>query len=124
MTPKKQAIEAAKTDGTIDKAGLDISAAYLLVNVAVDLYMEAHLNLRSHGLLIGDSLRLANRLQAAFDNYIMDFGLFVRRSGNEMTFAKDFDELRPALLHAIGYIDKEKALERKFNAEAADNEKA
>lgn len=102
MRPKKQQIEAAKACGDLDKVSCNLSAAYLLVNVAVDLYMESQDILRGHGLVLGESKQKANRLQATFDDYIACFGSMVSKSNNDMNFAKDYDELRPALLRVLG----------------------
>ena len=103
MRPPKALIEAAKQSGDLDRVNSRLSAAYLLVNVAVDLYLESQDILRRHGLMLGESKQKSNRLQASFDDYIQDFGLLVRKSKNELIFARDYDELRPEILRVLGF---------------------
>ena len=106
LRPNKQQIDAITKNGDLAKVVQNLSAAYFLVNVAVGLYMDSQELLRTNGLVLGESKREASRLQTSFDNYINSFGKMVRDSGNDLTFAKDYDDLRPAVLRVLGFKEE------------------
>lgn len=111
MRPKKEQLEAIRANGDWARVVRDLSAAYLLVNMAMGRYLEATDRLREHGLNLGRTKQLDNRLEKAFDEYIQDFAKMVDSCGQQMHFAHDFDELTPLVtplvLKVLGYKEED-----------------
>lgn len=107
MRPKKEQLEAIRANGDWARVLRDLSAAYLLVNIAVGRYLEASDRLNEHGLILGHTKQLANRLQKSFDDYIQDFGKMVETCGEQMHFAQDYDELTVPVLKVLGYKEQD-----------------
>ena len=59
MKPPKTVVERAKANGSIDRASLLLSAAYLLNSEASNLVEEAGDILRANGLLLGELKKTA-----------------------------------------------------------------
>lgn len=94
MKPPKTVVERAKTNGSIDRASLLLSAAYLLNSEASNLVEEAGDILRANGLLLGELKKLQNAFTKAADRYFFDFASMIGESGKEkeyFTYLEDFD---------------------------------
>lgn len=95
MKPKKELLEAARRDGSWDRIDKVLSLAYLLQSKAYMLYDEADDLLRSHGLLIGRTKMLSNRVRKDYEDYFNDFKELMpdaRRSGEYFSDLDDFSK--------------------------------
>jgi len=94
MKPKKELLEAARRDGSWERIDKVLSLAYLLHSEAFLLYDEVDDLLRSHGLLMGRTKQLSNRLHKAYDEYFKDFSELAGSGGDKAhNYFGDLDSL-------------------------------
>ena len=92
MKAKKEIIERAVANGTMDRVNRLLSAAHLLNCEANGLIEEAADLLRANGLLLGDLKRLHNEFVKCADRYFLEFGTMVTDQGKKMDMFTDMDE--------------------------------
>ena len=92
MKPPKTVVERAKANGSIDRASLLLSAAYLLNSEASNLVEEAGDILRANGLLLGELKKLQNAFTKAADRYFSDFASMIGESGKEKEYFSDLED--------------------------------
>lgn len=96
MKPPKTVVERAKANGSIDRASILLSAAYLLNSEAYMLIDEAADILHSNGLLLGEFKQFHNGFMKATDNYFREFNSMVKESGKTMEYLNDLDDFDKA----------------------------
>lgn len=92
MKLPKTVVERAKANGSIDRASLLLSAAYLLNSEASNLVEEAGDILRANGLLLGELKKLQNAFTKAADRYFFDFASMIGESGKEKEYFNDLED--------------------------------
>lgn len=96
MRPPKNVVDRAKANGSIDRASILLSAAYLLNSEAYMLIDEAADILHSNGLLLGELKQFHNGFMKATDNYFREFNSMVKESGKTMEYLNDLDDFDKA----------------------------
>lgn len=92
MKPPKTVVERAKANGSIDRASLLLSAAYLLNSEASNLVEEAGDILRANGLMMGELKKLQNAFTKSADRYFADFAAMIGESGKEKEYFTDLED--------------------------------
>lgn len=92
MKPPKEIIERARRNGSIDRASLLLSAAYLLNTEASNIVEEASDLLKENGMLLGELRRLHNAFTRSADMYFRCFADMIRESGQGDAYFKDLEE--------------------------------
>ena len=96
MKPPKTVVERAKANGSIDRASLLLSAAYLLNSEASNLVEEAGDILRANGLMMGELKKLQNAFTKSADRYFADFAAMIGESGKEKEYFTDLEDFNKA----------------------------
>jgi hypothetical protein len=91
MKPKKNLIERAKANGSIQRLNMLISAAHILNCEANSLIEEATDLMAENGLMLGSLKRLHNNFVKAADLYFKDFASMVDDDGSKMDMFEDMD---------------------------------
>ena len=92
MKPPKTVVERAKANGSIDRASLLLSAAYLLNSEASNLVEEAGDILRANGRMMGELKKLQNAFTKSADRYFADFAAMIGESGKEKVYFTDLED--------------------------------
>lgn len=92
MKAKKEIIDRAVSNGTMDRVNRLISAAHLLNCEANSLIEETADLLKANGLLLGDLKKLHNDFVKCADRYFREFGTMVTDQGKKMDMFTDMDE--------------------------------
>ena len=92
MKPKKEILERAAKNGSIDRLNSLLSAAHLLRCEAANLVSEANDLMIENGLLLGELKKYSNDLDKVQDRYFNEFTQMItsKQSGKDL-FA-DCDE--------------------------------
>lgn len=85
-------IERAKAKGTIDRATLLLSAAYLLNSEASNMVEEASEMLRGDGLVIGELKQAQGAFTKAANRYFHTFSELVNDNGRVLDYYTDLEE--------------------------------
>lgn len=96
MKPKKQLIERAKANGSINRMNMLLSAAQILSCTANQYAEEAADLMERNGLMIGRLKSFHNQFLKAADNYFKEFASMVTEEESKMDMFSDmegFDEL-------------------------------
>lgn len=96
MKPKKNLIERAKANGSIQRLNMLISAAHILNCEANILIEEAADLMAENGLMLGTLKKFHNNFVRAADLYFNDFASMVNGEGSKMDMFEDiegFDKL-------------------------------
>ena len=105
MKPKQAQIKALEDSGDLKRVTRQITAAHLLANMAVGLYLDAQDILHGYHLIMGEKKQKATRLQASFEAFIGEYTKLVRVSRQDLQFAEDYDHFRPIILKALNMED-------------------
>lgn len=89
MKPKKQLIESAIKDGSIERLNMLLSAAHLLNSEANSLVEEASDVMEAKGLLLGNLKRLHNDFVKCADRYFKEFETLVTTQKATMDYFND-----------------------------------
>jgi hypothetical protein len=92
MKPKKQLIDAAVANGSIDRMNMLLSAAHLLNCEANSLVEEANDLMAENGLLLGDLKNLHNNFVKSADLYFLEFSSLVETEKSKMDMFRDMDD--------------------------------
>lgn len=96
MKPKKQLINAAIANGSMDRMNMLLSAAQLLNCEANDLVEEASDLMAENGLLLGDLKKLHNDFVRVADKYFKEFATLVETEKSKMDMFSDLEEFDKA----------------------------
>lgn len=91
MKPKKNLIEAAVANGSMDRMNMLLSAAHLLNCEANGLVEEASDVMAQNGLLLGDLKKLHNDFVRVADKYFKEFAILVVTEKSKMDMFSDLD---------------------------------
>lgn len=91
MKPKKQLIESAIKDGSMDRLNMLLSAAHLLNSEANNLIEEASDVMSAKGLLLGDLKKLHNDFVKCADRYFKEFASLVDSKDAVMDYFNDLE---------------------------------
>ena len=91
MKPRKQLIDAAVANGSIDRMNMLLSAAHLLNCEANSLVEEASDLMAENGLLLGDLKKLHNDFVRVADKYFKEFATLVTTDTAKMDMFSDLD---------------------------------
>lgn len=91
MKPRKQLIDAAVANGSIDRMNMLLSAAHLLNCEANNLVEEASDLIAKNGLLLGDLKKLHNDFVRVADKYFKEFATLVTTDTTKMDMFSDLD---------------------------------
>lgn len=92
MKPRKQLIDAAVANGSIDRMNMLLSAAHLLNCEANSLVEEASDLMAENGLLLGDLKKLHNNFVKSADLYFLEFSSLVKTEKSKMDIFRDMDD--------------------------------
>lgn len=92
MLPKKQLIESAIADGSMDRMNMLLSAAHLLNCEANNLIEEASDIMAKKNLLLGDLKKLHSDLVRCADRYFREFATLVTTDKSKMDMFSDLEE--------------------------------
>ena len=92
MKPRKQLIDAAVANGSIDRMNMLLSAAHLLNCEANSLVEEASDLMAENGLLLGDLKKLHNNFVKSADLYFLEFSSLVETEKSKMDIFRDMDD--------------------------------
>ena len=92
MKPRKQLIDAAVANGSIDRMNMLLSAAHLLNCKANSLVEEASDLMAENGLLLGDLKKLHNNFVKSADLYFLEFSSLVETEKSKMDMFRDMDD--------------------------------
>lgn len=91
MRPKKEFIDRAAANGSIDRLNQLLSASHILICEANGLLEEASDLMRDNGLLLGELKQLHNRFTTAADRYFSEFASMVKTEQQKMDMFTDMD---------------------------------
>lgn len=91
MKPKKELIEAAVADGSMERMNMLLSAAHLLNCEANNLVEEASDIMAAKGLLLGDLKKLHNDFVRCADRYFKEFATLITGDECKMDLFSDLD---------------------------------
>ena len=92
MKPRKQLIDAATADGSIDRMNSLLSAAHTL-NCEANMLMEEAADLMSaKGLLLGNLKKLHNNFVKSADLYFLEFSSLVETEKSKIDMFRDMDD--------------------------------
>lgn len=91
MKPKKNLIEAAVANGSMDRMNMLLSAAHLLNCEANSLVEEASDLMTDNGLLLGDLKKLHNDFVRVADKYFNEFATLVTTDTAKMDMFSDLE---------------------------------
>ena len=91
MKPRKQLIDAAVANGSIDRMNMLLSAAHLLNCEANSLVEEASDLMAENGLLLGDLKKLHSDFVRVADKYFKEFATLVTTDTAKMDLFSDLD---------------------------------
>lgn len=89
MKPKKNLVDIAIKDGSMDRLNILLSAAHLLNCEANSLIEEAADVMRVKGLLLGDLKKLHNDFLKCADRYFKEFSTLVENDQCKMDMFED-----------------------------------
>lgn len=92
MKPRKQLIDAATADGSIDRLNSILSAVHILNCEANMLVEEASDLMSTKGLLLGNLKRLHNNFVKSADLYFQEFSSLVETEKSKMDMFRDMDD--------------------------------
>ena len=92
MIPKKNLIEAAQADGSMDRLNQLLSASHILLCESNNLIEEASDLMNQHGLLLGMLKKRHNDLVKASDNYFSEFASMITTDKSKMDMFSDMDD--------------------------------
>lgn len=92
MKPRKQLIDAAVANGSIDRMNMLLSAAHLLNCEANSLVEEASDLMTENGLLLGNLKKLHNNFVKSADLYFLEFSSLVETEKSKMDMFRDMDD--------------------------------
>jgi len=92
MKPKKQLIEAAIEDGSMDRMNMLLSAAHLLNCEANNLVDEAAEVMLKKGLLLGELKMKHNDFVRSADRYFKEFAMMITTNKTKMDMFSDLEE--------------------------------
>lgn len=91
MKPRKQLIDAAVANGSIDRMNMLLSASHLLNCEANSLVEEASDLMTENGLLLGNLKKLHNDFVRVADKYFKEFATLVTTDTAKMDMFSDLD---------------------------------
>lgn len=91
MLPRKEIVERAFADGTIDRANLLLSAAHILNLEANTIVEEASDVLTGAGLQLGELKKLHSDFVRSADRYFREFAMMVTSEKKKMDMFTDMD---------------------------------
>ena len=92
MKPKKQLIDHAIKDGSMERMNMLLSAAHLLNCEANNLIEEASDVMAAKGLMLGDLKKLHNDFVRCADRYFKEFSSMITEDKSKMDMFGDLDE--------------------------------
>ncbi len=92
MKPKKQLINTAIANGSMDRMNMLLSAAHILNCEANMLVEEAADLMNAKGLLLGNLKRLHNSFVKSADMYFLEFSTLVETEKSKMDVFRDMDD--------------------------------
>lgn len=92
MKPKKQLINTAIANGSMDRMNMLLSAAHILNCEANMLVEEAADLMNAKGLLLGNLKRLHNSFVKSADMYFLEFSTLVETEKSKMDMFRDMDD--------------------------------
>lgn len=92
MKPKKNLIDQAIADGSIDRLNQLLSASHILLCEANSLIEEASDLMSDKGLMLGILKKRHNDLVKCADSYFKEFALMVTENKSKMDMFSDMDE--------------------------------
>ena len=106
MKPKKQLIDRAQANGSIDRLNQLLSASHILLCEANGLLEKAADLMKRNGLLLGELKQLHNQFTNSADRYFREFASMVTTEEQKMDMFSDMDgfklprEWKPSELRA------------------------
>lgn len=91
MKPKKDLIDAAIADGSMERMNMLLSAAHLLNCEANSLIEESSEIMVAKGLLLGDLKKLHNDFVRVADKYFKEFATLVTTDAAKMDMFSDLE---------------------------------
>ena len=91
MKPKKQLIDRARANGSIDRLNQLISASHILLCEANGLLEEAADLMERNGLMLGEIKQMNKRFTQAADRYFSEFAKLVDTEKQKMDMFQDMD---------------------------------
>lgn len=91
MKPKKQLIDAAIANGSLDRMNMLLSAAHLLNCEANNLVEEASDLMVKNGLLLGDLKKLHSDFVKVADRYFKEFSTLITTKSSKMDMFSDLE---------------------------------
>lgn len=92
MKPKKQLIEAAILDGSMDRLNQLLSATHILLCESNNLIEEASDLMAEKGMMLGMLKKRHNDLVKASDNYFKEFASMITTDKSKMDMFSDMDD--------------------------------
>lgn len=92
MKPRKELIEQAQANGSMDRLNLLLSASHILLCEANSLIEEASDLMSEHGLLIGMIKKRHTDLIRVSDAYFSEFATLVNTEKSKMDMFSDMDD--------------------------------
>lgn len=92
MIPKKNLIEAAQADGSMDRLNQLLSASQILLCESNNLIEEASDLMSQHGLLLGMLKKRHNDLVKSADAYFKEFASMITTDKSKMDMFSDMDD--------------------------------
>lgn len=91
MRPKKQLIDRAQSNGSIDRLNQLLSASHILLCEANSLLEEAADLMERNGLLLGELKQLHSRFTKSADRYFCEFASMITTDKQKMDMFSDMD---------------------------------
>lgn len=91
MKPKKQLIDLAVADGSMERMKMLLSAAHLLNCEANNLVEEASEVMAAKGMLLGDLKKLHNDFVRCADKYFKEFSTLITTDQCKMNMFDDLE---------------------------------
>ena len=91
MMPKKNLIERAKANGSIQRLNILLSAAHILNCESNSFLQEAAELMEQNGLMLGRLKQLHNSFIKSADNYFKEFASMVDTEESKMDMFNDMD---------------------------------
>lgn len=92
MKPKKELIETATTDGSMERLNQLLSAAHILLCESNNLVEEASDLMSEKGLMLGVLKKRHNDLVKCTDSYFKEFSAMITEEKSKMDMFSDMDD--------------------------------
>lgn len=104
MKLKKEVIERAVKNGSMERVNSLLSAAHVMLCVANNLYSEAGEILEDNDMLAGELFRKHNLYHRSADAYFREFGDMVKIQENKMELFADMEMIEEKIRKWAGCL--------------------